>query len=100
LRKQQSQGATAFGWRQYVKYSEPGFHQQKIAAFEKIHADFKEILKHEKCRSCSCFYGDILNSVYEKIKRFQEIEPDQQSAEMKDDFERWSREADFLNTHG
>ena len=47
--------------------------KQKIAAFQKIHGDFNEIMKKERCRTCSCFYSDVLSPVYEKIRRFQEI---------------------------
>lgn len=73
---------------------------QKLSAFKKIHEDFKEILKYEKCRTCSCFYGDVLNSIYEKIKRFRAIESDHRLVEIENDFERWIKEADFLNMHG
>lgn len=69
-------------------------------AFEKIHADFKDILKREKCRTCACSYGDVLNSVYKKIKKFQEIESYHQLVEIEDDFERWLKEADLLQAHG
>ena len=47
--------------------------EQKIAAFQKIHGDFKKIMKKERCRTCSCFYLDVLSHVYEKIRRFQEV---------------------------
>jgi hypothetical protein len=73
---------------------------QKIMAFKKIHADFNDIMKHEKCRTCSCFYGDVLNSVYERIRRFREIEPDRSLAIIEHDLEHWLREADLLKTHG
>ena len=73
---------------------------QKITAFKRIHTDFKEILKHEKCRTCSCFYGDVLTSIYEKIKRFRKAESYQSLAEIENDFGRWIKEADFLNMHG
>lgn len=73
---------------------------QKIMAFKKIHADFQDIMKHEKCRTCACFYGDVLNRVYEKIKRFREIEPDRSVARIEKDFEHWIREADAPKTHG
>ena len=72
----------------------------KIRAFERIHADFKDILRHEKCRTCSCFYGDVLTGIYEKIKRFRKTESDQSLAEIENDFGRWIKEADFLNMHG
>ena len=73
---------------------------QKITAFKRIHTDFREILKHEKCRTCSCFYGDVLNSIYEKIRRFRTIESDHRLEEIENDFERWIQEADLLNMHG
>jgi hypothetical protein len=73
---------------------------QKITAFKKLHAEFKDILKYEKCRLCSCFYGDVLNSVCEKVKRFRKTEFDHSLVEIENDFERWIKEADFLNMHG
>ena len=73
---------------------------KKIAAFKKLHAELKDILKHEKCRSCSCLYGDVLNSVCEKIKRFRKTESDNSLVEIENDFERWMKEAAFLKTHG
>ena len=73
---------------------------QKITAFKRIHTDFKEILKHEKCRTCSCFYGDVLTGIYEKIKRFRKIESDLSLADIENDFECWIEEANFLNMHG
>ena len=75
-------------------------YELKISAFKKIHADFKDIMKHEKCRTCACFYGDVLNGVYEKIKSFRQAEFDQGLLEVKQDFEHWLRDANFLKTHG
>ncbi len=83
-----------------MKNTVPSRNTQKIKAFERIHADFKDILKHEKCRTCSCFYGDVLTGIYEKIKRFRNAESDQSLAEIENDFGRWIKEADFLNMHG
>lgn len=73
---------------------------QRILAFKKIHADFQGIMTHEKCRTCACFYGDVLTGVYEKIRRFRETDPDRSVARIEKDFERWLREADTLKTHG
>jgi hypothetical protein len=73
---------------------------QKIKAFERIHTDFQEILKHEKCRTCACFYGDVLNSIYDKIKGFQKTESQRRLVEIEKDFERWIKEAAFLKMHG
>ena len=74
--------------------------EQKIKAIKTIHAEFQDILKHEKCRTCSCFYGDVLTGIYEKIKRFRKIESDHSLADIENDFERWIKEANFLNMHG
>jgi hypothetical protein len=74
--------------------------EQEIKAIKTIHAEFQDILKHEKCRTCSCFYGDVLTGIYEKIKSFRKIESDRSLAEIENDFERWIKEADFLNMHG
>jgi hypothetical protein len=73
---------------------------QKIRAVKEIHAEFIDILKHEKCRSCSCLYGDVLNSVFEKIKKFRKSESDYSLVEIENDFERWIKEADLLKMHG
>jgi len=73
---------------------------QKIKAFKKLHAEMKDILKHEKCRSCSCLFGDVLSSVCEKIKRFRAAESDHSLVEIENDFERWIKEATFLKIHG
>jgi len=74
--------------------------ERKIKAVKTIHAEFQDILKHEKCRTCSCFYGDVLTSIYEKIKKFRKIESDHSLADIENDFERWIKEANFLNMHG
>lgn len=73
---------------------------QKIIAAKEIHAEFERILKHEKCRTCSCLYGDVLNGIREKIKVFNKSDPDQDLARIERDFERWMKEADALKMHG
>lgn len=73
---------------------------RKLAAIKKIHTDFKAILKHEKCRTCACFYGDVLNGVYERIKKFRKVESDQRLVQIENDFERWIGEAAFHKMHG
>ena len=74
--------------------------EQKIAAFRKIHGDFKEIMKKERCRTCSCFYSDVLSHVFEKIRRFQEINSDLTVKKIEDDFENWLNASGPLNMHG
>ena len=74
--------------------------EQKIKAIKTIHAEFQDILKYEKCRTCSCFYGDVLTGIYEKIKRFRKTETDHSLAEIENDFRHWIKDADFLGMHG
>ena len=74
--------------------------EAKFKAVEKIHTEFKDILKHEKCRTCSCFYADVLNIIFEKIKTFRNGNPDLRLVAIENDFERWVKEADFLKMHG
>ena len=73
---------------------------QKIKAFKTLHAELEDILKHEKCRSCSCLFGDVLSGVCEKMKRFRNAESDHSLVEIENDFERWIKEAAFLKMHG
>ena len=74
--------------------------ETKINAFQKIHAEFKEILQKEKCRSCSCFYADLLNSILGKLKTYRQGKPDHRLVVIEDDLERWVKEADLLKMHG
>ena len=74
--------------------------EQKIDAFRKIHGDFKEIMKKERCRTCSCFYSDVLGLVYEKIRRFQEINSDLTVKKIRNDFENWLKASGSFNMHG
>lgn len=72
----------------------------KINAFQKIHTEFKGILKHEKCRSCSCLYTDVLNNILEKLKILRKCESDHRLVTIEEDFEQWVIDADFLKMHG
>ena len=83
-----------------MKATESLRNDQKIRAIKTIHAEFQDILKHDKCRTCSCFYGDMLTRIYEKLKGVRKIESDHQIMEMENDFRNWIKEADFLNLHG
>ena len=83
-----------------MKATESLRNEQKIKAIKNIHAEFKDILQHEKCRTCSCFYGDVLNSTFEKIRKFRKTKPDNSLIKIENDFERWIREADLLKMHG
>lgn len=73
--------------------------EQRIKAVKRIHAELVDILEREKCRSCSCFYADILNGILEKVKIFRKTESNHRLVRIENDFERWIKEADFLKMH-
>ena len=73
---------------------------QKIKVVKGIHAEFEDILKHEKCRTCACLYADVLNNILAKIKKFRKTETAQDLVRIENDFERWIKEAAFLKMHG
>jgi hypothetical protein len=72
----------------------------RINAFQKLHAEFKDILTHGKCRSCSCFYADVLNRILVKLKTHRKDESDPRLVAIEKDFERWVEDADDLKMHG
>lgn len=74
--------------------------EQKVNAFRKIHADFKEIIKHGKCRYCTCFHGDVLEKVYDTLRRFNESEPKHSLDDIEANFETWAKDVDLLKAHG
>ncbi len=74
--------------------------ETKIDAFQKIHAAFKDILKHEKCRTCSCLHADVLKIILEKIKTFRNGVSDHRLVAIENDFEHWAKDADLLKMHG
>jgi hypothetical protein len=74
--------------------------EKKVRAVKLIHAELSDILKKEKCRLCSCFYADVLNSTLDKIRIFRKAISDRGLAAIENDFERWIKDADFLNMHG
>ena len=74
--------------------------EKKVRAVKLIHAELSDILKKDKCRLCSCFYADVLNSTLDKIRIFRKAISDRGLAAIENDFERWIKDADFLNMHG
>jgi len=74
--------------------------EQKIRAFRQIHKELKAIIKHDKCRTCTCFHTDVLSKVQDTLKRFNESEPGYKLEEIEADFERWAKDVDPLKAHG
>ena len=74
--------------------------EQKILAFKQIHSALKDIIKHDKCRTCTCFHGDVLAKVQDTVKHFNETEPEHRLDDIEADFERWIKDVDLLQSHG
>lgn len=83
-----------------MKSSASSIIEQKVMAVKMIHAELSDILKKEKCRLCSCFYADVLNSTLDKIRIFSKSVSGKGLAAIEKDFECWIKDADFLNMHG
>lgn len=74
--------------------------EHKICAFKKIHADLKRIMQHERCRTCSCLYADVMSTIYDRIRHFQEKEFSSRLTQIQRDFEGWLKDANTLEVHG
>lgn len=74
--------------------------EQKILAFKKIHAALKDIIKYDKCRTCTCFHRDVLAKIQDALKHFNESEPEYHLDDIKTDFESWTKDVDLLKSHG
>ena len=74
--------------------------QQKVLAFKNIHADFSDIIKHDRCRYCSCFHGDVLDRVCDTLKRFNENHPEHSLDAIQANFENWREDLDRFKLHG
>lgn len=74
--------------------------KEKILAFEKVHAALKDVVKHDKCRLCSCFHADVLEKVYLTLKCFNDIVPEHRLDEIQADFENWARDLHQFKLHG
>ena len=74
--------------------------EQKVLAFKQIHGALKDIITHDKCRTCTCFHSDVLAKVQDALKRFNESEPEHRLPDIEADFECWTKEVDLLKAHG
>jgi hypothetical protein len=83
-----------------MKSSQSSITEQKLTAVAQIYAELRDILKNEKCRSCSCFFADVLNSTLDKIRIFRKATSDKRLTAIENDFEHWIKDADFLKMHG
>lgn len=74
--------------------------EQKYLAFKKIHKDFSNIMKVNRCRTCACLYLDMMGAIYEKIRSFRKTDKEDKLLYIEKDFERWLKEAAELDLHG
>ncbi len=73
--------------------------EEKYLALKKVHQDFADIRKEEQCRTCACFYVDMMGVVLEAVKAFRRSENGNELADVEKDFEKWLTEASSLDLH-
>ena len=73
--------------------------EEKCLVLKKVHQDFADIRKAEQCRTCACFYADMMGVVLEAVKAFRRSENGDELADVEKDFEKWLKEASNLNLH-
>lgn len=74
--------------------------EEKITAIEKVHHEFAEIMKLERCRTCSCLHKDILAAILENIRDTStKIKDDGRLAAFGKDFAKWIEDANSVDLH-
>ncbi len=74
--------------------------EQKAAAFRQIHKALKDVVKHKKCATCTCFHSDVLAKVQNALRQFNENKPEHKLADIEADFDRWAKAVDPFTAHG
>jgi hypothetical protein len=73
--------------------------EEKYLALKKVHQDFADIRKEERCRTCACFYADMMGAILEAVKTFRRNENGSELADVEKDFDNWLNEASGLDLH-
>lgn len=73
--------------------------EEKYLALKKVHEDFSEIRKEKLCRTCACFYADVMGVILESVKAFRKSENGKVLAGVEKDFDNWLKEATSLELH-
>jgi len=73
--------------------------EEKYSALKKVHEAFGEIRKEERCRTCACFYADMMGAIQEAVKAFRRNEDGNELADVEKDFDNWLKEASSLELH-
>lgn len=73
---------------------------ERARAIRKVYDDFREVMKSEKCRTCACFYADMLASVLEAARRYGSLAGNGEMADIEADLKGWFDGASHLDLHG
>ena len=74
--------------------------EEQITALEKRHNQYKNIMQHEKCRTCSCLHTDMMASILNTIQEVGKSKRDDDiltAAER--DFSQWIMDAGKIDLH-
>ena len=73
--------------------------EEKYSALKKVHEDFAEIRKEKLCRTCACFYADMMGVILDAVKTFRKSQNGKVLADVENDFDGWLKEASGLELH-
>lgn len=73
---------------------------EKIMAIEKVHREFVNIMQHERCRTCSCLYADMMASIMDTIRDVSNsIKDNSRLTDAGRDFSKWIEVAGNIDLH-
>ena len=73
---------------------------EKIKAINKVHRDFVNIMQHERCRTCSCLYTDMMTSILDTIREVgRGIKDDSNLITASRDFSKWIEDMGSIALH-
>lgn len=73
--------------------------EERYRALKKVHKDFANIINLDRCRTCACFYADMMASILEAVKTYRNKENSNRLANVEKDFDLWLREAADMDLH-
>lgn len=74
--------------------------QERVATIRRVHRAFSKIMKLEQCRTCSCFYADMMGQILEVVRTARNTGDGKALAPIENDFQQWLEEAKELDLHG
>jgi hypothetical protein len=73
--------------------------EEKYSALKKVHEGFAEIRKEKLCRTCACFYADMMGAILDAVKAFRKSQNGNVLSDVENDFDSWLKEASGLELH-